>query len=227
MGRCRRSAENPTLLGIALVFFLGVPRAWPHDHESVQIGIVVCDSSRLPPGVLAAAEREASRIFIKVGIEVDWLECSPQHVADAKDVEQGIACHRPRGPERAVMEILPEPAPAAGIPTQIGGFARLTRDGSPAYCAGVFYDRADSWAHWGDASTDQILAHLMAHEIGHLLLSERSHSRGGLMQRAWSRNDLRRAAWGRLSFDPGQLEKIREGARGAGSSSAGAPLSPP
>ena len=48
----------------------------------------------------------------------------------------------------------------------------------------------------------------MAHEIGHLLLAESSHSPAGLMRAAWDKEDLRALMRGRLSFTAPQAQRM-------------------
>jgi predicted HD phosphohydrolase len=70
--------------------------------------------------------------------------------------------------------------------------------------------------HWskaadrsGGALPAEILACVIAHEIGHLLLGPNSHSPTGIMKAKWSADELRGAGWGRLLFTPQQAELIR------------------
>jgi len=45
----------------------------------------------------------------------------------------------------------------------------------------VFYHRVEEESRNGISSTSTILGHIMAHELGHLLLGEDSHSADGIM----------------------------------------------
>ena len=64
------------------------------------------------------------------------------------------------------------------------------------------------------ASTIQVLACAIAHEIGHLLMPGVQHSADGLMRARWGRDDVSRADQGRLRFSAAQVALIR--ARAAG-----------
>ena len=59
-----------------------------------------------------------------------------------------------------------------------------------------------------DTDNVTVLAHAMAHEIGHLLLPY-GHSAAGLMRADWDAKDMRLAAHGRLNFTREQAELIR------------------
>jgi hypothetical protein len=54
-----------------------------------------------------------------------------------------------------------------------------------------------------------ILGHLMAHEIGHILLNLEIHTATGIMRGDWNMKDLLDAASGRLVFSTQQAEVIR------------------
>ena len=176
--------------------------------EGGALNVVVCDSAGVPIQALTAAERGASSIFQRMGLRMEWLDCSTAHVTDQKDREWDITWHRPRDPADVVLEMLP-PLRSRDGAHETAGIARQPGDGSPGVSAGVFYRRAHDLARLGDASEAQILACLVAHELGHLLLGPGAHAASGIMQPEWSRADWRAAAWGRLAFDRSQAERIR------------------
>ncbi len=62
----------------------------------------------------------------------------------------------------------------------------------------------------GDSARALGLGHLIAHEIGHLLLGKDSHAPRGLMRYPWKARDLKQAAWGGLTFTGGQTSRIRD-----------------
>ena len=65
-----------------------------------------------------------------------------------------------------------------------------------------------------------MLAHVMAHEVGHLLLPH-GHSATGLMRANWDAADLRRAVYRQLNFTAEQAELIRARLRGTTGRPAG------
>ena len=100
--------------------------------------------------------------------------------------------------------------------TALGGAAG-TREhrGRVAY---VFYNRVEHIARTylntsrrratNDIDNVIVLAHAMAHEVGHLLLPY-GHSATGLMRADWDGKDLRLALHGQLKFTAAQAELIR------------------
>jgi hypothetical protein len=56
-----------------------------------------------------------------------------------------------------------------------------------------------------------VLAHAIAHELGHLLLPS-GHSTDGLMYGRWGRPQVRAATWGQLMFSKGEVALLRAAA---------------
>jgi hypothetical protein len=59
------------------------------------------------------------------------------------------------------------------------------------------------------AGFDAVLAIAIAHEIGHMVLPARAHSKDGLMHAAWDSNHFRSAAAGLLHFSAESATSIR------------------
>jgi hypothetical protein len=64
-------------------------------------------------------------------------------------------------------------------------------------------------AGWLYAGKHQLLAHAVAHEIGHVLLQQDAHSPTGLMRALWDRNDLQAMMAGQLGFTREESERVR------------------
>jgi hypothetical protein len=58
--------------------------------------------------------------------------------------------------------------------------------------ATVYGNRIEATAALASSDAGVLLGRTMAHEIGHLLLGTRSHSRRGLMRALWTDDELRR-----------------------------------
>ena len=74
----------------------------------------------------------------------------------------------------------------------------------------IFYPRIRAYSAELGMDASQLLGHVMAHEMGHLLLPYGAHSLAGLMRPAWDRAQVRAAAEGLLTFTPDQAALIRE-----------------
>ena len=70
----------------------------------------------------------------------------------------------------------------------------------------VFYDRLRHKAH-----AVHILAHVMAHEIGHVLQGLERHSKEGIMKAAWTLEDYSDMSYKPLTFTLQDVKLIRTG----------------
>jgi hypothetical protein len=73
----------------------------------------------------------------------------------------------------------------------------------------VFYDRVEPLAKMHQMTDASLLGVAIAHEIGHLLLPDGSHSPSGLMQGQWDNRQFLLARQGLLRFTAQQAELIR------------------
>lgn len=89
------------------------------------------------------------------------------------------------------------------------GIAFLSEEGVGVY-SDVFYPLVEKLHSDFGASLSRVLGHVMAHEIGHLLLGLRSHSALGIMQPHWQEEALRRIGMGTLLFTAEQARSMRE-----------------
>jgi Zn-dependent protease with chaperone function len=71
----------------------------------------------------------------------------------------------------------------------------------------VFYDRIAP-----KPDSVYLLAHVIAHEIGHILEGGPIHSQTGIMKSSWSFKDQAGMRFGSLGFDQTDAERVRNGA---------------
>jgi hypothetical protein len=90
-----------------------------------------------------------------------------------------------------------------------GGAAVATDRSNGRGIAYVFFDRLAVAAREGGIDLPVVLAMTIAHEIGHVLLSER-HALTGIMQEKLGPADWRRASQGWLAFTPQEAQQIAE-----------------
>lgn len=166
----------------------------------------VYNYAHVAPGTLRQAEEEATRIFHLARVELERLDC-PTSVEEASKYP---ACEPPLGTMAVDLRILPQ-SMASRLTSSRGqlGFALPSARPGRASAAWVFYHRVEELAEGKDASEPQILAHAIAHEIGHLLLGPDRHSDHGIMRANWGRRDLQEAGRGQLFFTAEQGERIR------------------
>lgn len=100
------------------------------------------------------------------------------------------------------------PNAAVSTSDQIFGVAYLAPDGTGQY-GDVFWQRAKDLQTNSKVNLASILASVMAHEMGHLLLGSNAHTISGIMQAHWGPSELRRISMGSLLFLPEQGQRMR------------------
>ena len=89
------------------------------------------------------------------------------------------------------------------------GSALLPDDGGFGMVAQVCAHCAEELAKEGASSYAVILGHVMAHELGHLLLGAGGHAATGLMHVPWYKKELESIAQGSLVFTSWQGDTMR------------------
>ena len=163
-----------------------------------QLVVFVYNDASVPTHLVTDAEKEASRIFRRISVEVTWINCLLRHSQDTASVA-------PVSSTRLFVRIAPR---AVKRSDAIFGVAFLGSDGNGRY-ADVFFDCVRRLrAEEADVSEARVLAYVMAHEIGHLLLGSNAHSEVGIMEPRWYAAELRNIEMGRLAFTRTECEKI-------------------
>jgi hypothetical protein len=179
------------------------------------IAVQIYDYAAVDRQTLSEAERITSWIFRKAGLESRWLDSGP--------TTRVIPANK-AGPQFAklvVIQVAILPGVMTdrlGLPDNVMGLAPGSEPGRRL--AFVFYNRVESLGGGqmrrrvhgnicGSASTAQILGHVMAHEIGHLLLNLEKHSDNGIMRGDWDVRMLQDACYGYLLFTRQQAAVIR------------------
>ncbi len=175
--------------------------------ESTQrITVMVYNYALVSSEVLAQTETEAARIYHRGSIEIQWLDCP----LSANDSARFPACQGTAGATRLALRILPQSMAESLRQVQDSyGFALYPEDGSFAILANIFARDAEQLAQRRGMRHGVILGHLLAHEMGHLLLGAGSHSRHGIMCFPWRARELETIAQGLMMFTPEDLQKIR------------------
>jgi len=170
---------------------------------SPELHVSVDDYANVSPELLAAAEMQVHRIFRQAGVETVWRNCS-----DRSENIQPTGCHV-IGSTYFVLKILPR---AMGTQvrdrTDVLGAAALDEKGL-GYYGYVFYDRIQRMSEERRLAST-LLGHVLAHEIGHLLLRSNSHSISGIMSGRWAGGELRTISEGAMFFMPHESKVLRD-----------------
>ena len=148
---------------------------------------------------MMAAEKQAAFIFGKAGLAMRWCNVPTGSAESLTD----SGCEPPPGPATLDLRIVPRLKVMPGVTTD------LTMGFAVGKLATVSYHWIKEWDPRAEAMPWDILACVIAHEIGHLLLGPNSHSTTGIMMGKWSPEALRAAGHGHLLFTPQQAELLR------------------
>jgi hypothetical protein len=88
-------------------------------------------------------------------------------------------------------------------------FAIVTKEGRRGRLAGIISDRVERTADRLEFPVTLVLGHVIAHELGHLLLGQKGHSGAGIMSFPLDSRYLTKAARGDLGFFPSEGRRMR------------------
>jgi hypothetical protein len=182
------------------------PLSVRHEKPPLRISVWLYSYAQVSSRTLAIAEEEATRIFQAAGVETVWAELPPT-----------AGGQQPQPPSPQDMPswefvlVITTSVKAGRLVDHFDplGFAPSCAANGSTCRAYAFWDRVQDAAHDHGADPACILGHVMAHEMGHLLLGPHSHSPTGIMQGIWLWTALGRAGRGVLLFTPQQAEVIR------------------
>lgn len=176
------------------------------DRPKVTITLRVYDYAHLARPILKESEVEAGDIFSQSGIQADWLDSAPGQ----RETSPASDCRRAIGSGDLIINILPRTMTLRSHSRDtILGTAYVARDGASGSVASVFFDRIVAFSLRANVAPHRVLANVMAHEAGHLLLGENSHGSQGLMRGEWEMRDLESMGRSDLEFSAPQAERLR------------------
>lgn len=213
--RTRRVSIGAAVLLAAGMLAHAAPRQ-PALPE-ITLTVRVHDFAALPRSALEAAENTAGRLFQRAGVALVWLDCGPQEPV-------APACRAPLDAVTLSLRLLPrEQAARYAEGSETFGFALPVRDAF-AVDACVFPHAAADLARRTGISFAEILGHLVAHELGHLLLGPGSHAEGSVMRPQWTPADFDRASRGEIRFSAAECAGLRAAAQARRASRSSAPV---
>ena len=186
---CAPSAKEYMARKLARSGTAGRVRA--EDALDSRITILVYDYAGVQADTLRKSEQEARRIFRHSAIDITRRHCWL--------------------PGSSIPLECPPPSPMTPAVRLVPQF-RLVQDRvhaeamgyAPGDFATVSVEFAGKLEESGVARLPEILGHIMAHEIGHLLLPGGRHSVSGIMKAQWSLNEWKLVRQGALNFAPEQ-----------------------
>lgn len=185
-GEGNQEANMKKAMQVALLSMAGVAGALAAPTVQIRLH----DSDRMGGLPLATAKGVAGKILASAGLSVRWKE--------DRRVEDGVA---------ATIDIsILYPTPRGQAPGALAESFPFAREGNRVT---VFFDRVEDYAQHNPFFLPQILGHVLAHEIGHVLLGTNSHSWTGLMKAHWDAADYFTIRAKQLNFTPEEAASMR------------------
>lgn len=179
-----------TYLMIGIVMAAGL-RAQPQDC-GVSVYLVAVP---MPIGMLLNAKLKATQMFREIGVNVSMRNGIPAH-------NPGDACGAP------IVVEFENAAEYRGSPVALAYATPYKESGT---CIHVFLDRVLVHLSRGQAFANAMLAHVLAHEITHVLEGIDRHSAEGVMKAVWSAHDYESMKRHPLSLAPEDVDLIHKG----------------
>lgn len=180
-----------------LIIFLSVTAG--AQNQTALLKIYVYNNAAVPSAVVNRAEARTREIFLKSGVATNWYNCSTHGSA-------GQDCSGLLDSDVVVVQLVHDTG-RFKLKEEVFGAAFLGTDGHGLY-TDVFFDRAQELCRELKVSLPELLGHIIAHEIGHLLLGLNAHSLAGIMRARWERTELEQAGRGSLLFSAQQAKKM-------------------
>jgi hypothetical protein len=158
-----------TTLGLSLVL-LGLQPAQVHaqDHRQPTLTIHLADHQQVDGRELAEAQALVSGIYEGIGVRVVWTDGGAKLAPADGTLHVDVIVLN--------AELTDRTDPAPGIVGQAG---------HTTLRAYIFYPRVIAEARQQETDSARALAYVMAHELGHILLPEYSHTPAGIMRQRW------------------------------------------
>jgi hypothetical protein len=165
-------------------------------NQETKVIVLLHNYAHLPAQILLEAQDRAGHIFRKAGVEIEWADCP----LNDEDPSLYPKCATISDTTQLFLRILPDTT----AKIEEGGQAFFA-----ARIANVFWNRLEKQAQKLQVSASRFLAHIIAHELGHLLLGSNSHSHVGIMTAQWDALTVTRISQEGLYFSSQQSELIR------------------
>jgi hypothetical protein len=189
------------------------------EHGSVLVGAVATRSPQVLTGEPAVFRADDKRIVVRIDerttVDAKALADAMERVARIyREADVVVTWNRPGFTEdeaglKLTIVVTSYPLPSLKHGTRdVMGVAHPAERGC-GRIAYVFFERVEQLTRKSEKDVAVVLAHVIAHELGHLLLPPSSHSRVGIMRASWSGSDLADAARGRLLFTSAQAAQMR------------------
>jgi len=176
-------------IAVLIAGLISQTRAGPTSKLPTVIVYVQHNLHEPPPQTVFCAERLASAMFDQAGVQVSWRMGAPKKSATDRPISINITNSRP----------------SQAIDPRALAYA-LAFEGIHIT---ILWDRLESAAQRGTPVS--LLAHVLVHEITHVLQRVERHSKEGVMKAHWTPDDVWLMARKPLPFDQLGMQLIQDG----------------
>jgi hypothetical protein len=155
------------------------------SQPQLTVTVYLRDRANAPSRVRIPAKAMAAKMFAKIGIRLEWRIGEPTGASLQPPVIIDLLTDTPQNCQPGAL--------AYAMPYEGTHIA-------------VFFDRLEQ-----EPNAGTVLAHVMVHEISHLLQGISRHSATGLMKARWSVGDFGDMKFKPLAFAAMDVELIRSG----------------
>ncbi len=180
-------------MGLLAVLPVGAagPRRGLDETPVPDVVVYVEESNLVPASVLLQAEATATRMFARIGVIVKWTTRRPVRNCEA----DSTTCTAGRPWQIGVRMAKSRTASASRE-----AFASANPYGAEGARITVFYAELHEVMRCRPRSEPTVLAHVLVHELTHVLQGVARHSEAGVMQAHWTPPDFNAMEQGPLEF---------------------------
>ena len=164
----------------ALPVTAGDSRRGSGEKPIPDVVVYVADSNVVPASVLLQAEATATRMFAGIGLKLRWRERRPGRSGEAA----GSPCAAGRTKEIGVRMAARKPATASSE-----AFASANPYAREDEQITLFYGELHEATRHQPRLEPMVMAHILVHELTHVLQGVARHSEAGVMQAHWTPRD--------------------------------------
>ena len=194
--------HSAVVIAATLTILWNVPLA-ATESEGRDVRIRILDYARIANDVIAQAQQRVTDIYRTIGVQIRWQVtiCPPDPSSSGDETLTE--------PSDFVLIVLsPNMTRRLKVARDVVGMAIVPPQGG-GRIAYVLFDRVTRIARAARSDVTEILGMVMAHEIGHLMLPDGSHSDSGLMRADWKLKELHRPLLPAFEFTIPEGETIR------------------
>ncbi len=156
-------------LTVALIASLAAPAAAgtnqePNSPAHLVVNVRIFNYADVPSAEFAKAWKETRRIFRRAGVDTTWTDCA----IPGENAASNPRCIAKTKASDIVIRIIP--AVENFKNHNEFGVALIPSGRGFGKYASIFYDRVEGYVERWRTSEGLLLGHLIAHEMGHLLL---------------------------------------------------------